>query len=133
MPKRKTTPTNPPSHILVVDDDLEIAESIHFALTAKGYLVSVANDGNTGVAIAETSQPDLMIIDMMMPGRSGFLVLERLAQTTDRLPPVIMITANEGLRHRQYAEMLGVTEYLMKPFPMDRLLESVSKLLQTHV
>jgi DNA-binding response OmpR family regulator len=66
---------------------------------------------------------------MMMPRRSGFLVLERLRQTTDNPVPVIMITANEGARHREYAEMLGVSDYIAKPFTMDRLLNSVSKLL----
>ena len=66
---------------------------------------------------------------MMMPRRSGFLVLERLRQTTDTPVHVIMITANEGSRHKAYAEMLGVDDYLRKPFPMDRLVNSVTRLL----
>jgi DNA-binding response OmpR family regulator len=69
---------------------------------------------------------------MMMPRRSGFLVLERLRQTTDIPVPVIMITANEGSRHREYAEMLGVNDYIEKPFTMDRLLNSVSNLLSAN-
>ena len=66
---------------------------------------------------------------MMMPKRSGFLVLEKLRRTR-RVPiRVIMITANEGSRHKAYAEMLGVDDYIRKPFPMDRLLDGVDRLL----
>ena len=117
-------------HILVVDDDYEIAESIRYALNAAGFQVSLARDGNEGVAVAETKRPDLMILDMMMPKRSGLLVLERLRQFNDDPVPVIMITGNEGNRHREYAELLGVSDYLHKPFTMDRLLESVRNLLK---
>jgi DNA-binding response OmpR family regulator len=78
--------------------------------------------------MAERENPDLLILDMMMPKRSGFLVLEKLLRTKPDLP-AIMITANEGSRHKAYAEMLGVKDYLRKPFPMDRLLESVERLL----
>ena len=116
-------------HILVVDDDYEIAESIRYALNAAGFQVSLARDGNEGVAVAETKRPDLMILDMMMPKRSGLLVLERLRQYNDDPVPVIMITGNEGNRHREYAELLGVSDYLHKPFTMDRLLDSVRNLL----
>ncbi len=115
--------------VLVVDDDAEIVESIRFALQAKGYQVLVARDGNQGLAMAEKEDPDLVILDMMMPKRSGFLVLERLRRTRENPIRVIMITANEGSRHKAYAEMLGVDDYLRKPFGMDRLLTSVSDLL----
>ena len=127
------TQKNPPEtdrlHVLVVDDDREIAESLRCALSAEGYHVSVATDGNQGVAYAEAKHPDLVILDMMMPRRSGFLVLERLRQYSDDPVPVIMITGNEGSRHREYAEMLGVSDYIHKPFTMDRLITSVTNLL----
>ncbi len=116
-------------HVLVVDDDPEIVESLRYALSQKGYDVSVARDGNQAIAIAETKQPDLVVLDMMMPRRSGFLVLERLCQTTDNPIPVIMITANEGTRHREYAQMLGVSDYIEKPFVMERLFSSIENLL----
>ncbi len=117
--------------ILIVDDDPEIVESIRMALQARGYEVLVARDGNQGLAMAERESPDLVILDMMMPKRSGFLVLERLRrnQQDDQLLPVIMITANEGSRHKAYAEMLSVSDYIRKPFAMDRLLESVRRAL----
>jgi DNA-binding response OmpR family regulator len=115
--------------ILVVDDDAEIVESMKLALEAKGYRILVARDGNQGLAMAEREDPDLVILDMMMPKRSGFLVLERLRRTRRVPMRVIMITANEGSRHKAYAEMLGVDDYIRKPFAMDRLMESVNRLL----
>ncbi len=115
--------------ILLVDDDTEIVESMRIALEANGYQILVARDGNQGLVMAEREDPDLVILDMMMPKRSGFLVLEKLRRTR-RIPiRVIMITANEGSRHKAYAEMLGVDDYIRKPFAMDRLLESVNRLL----
>ncbi len=130
-PSESTKPnsrTNP-YHILIVDDDYDVIETIRTALTAEGFTVSVATDGNQGVAYAETEAPDLLILDIMMPRRSGFLVLERLRQYSDTSVPVIMITGNEGSRHRVYAEMLGASDYIQKPFTMDRLISSVSNLL----
>jgi len=115
--------------ILLVDDDHEIIESLRMALEAKGYTILVARDGNQGLAMAEREDPDLLILDMMMPKRSGFLVLEKLRRTRPVPMRVIMITANEGSRHKAYAEMLGVDDYIRKPFGMDRLLESVNRLL----
>jgi len=115
--------------ILLVDDDAEIVEAIKFALESKGFKVLIARDGNQGLAMAEREDPDLMILDMMMPKRSGFLVLEKLRRSRPVPMRIIMITANEGSRHKAYAEMLGVDEYLRKPFAMDRLVDSVNKLL----
>ena len=115
--------------ILLVDDDAEIIESLRYTLESKGFDVLVARDGNQGLAMAERENPDLVILDMMMPKRSGFLVLERLRRTHLAPIRVIMITANEGSRHKAYAEMLGVDDYIRKPFAMDRLLDSVQRLM----
>lgn len=115
--------------ILLVDDDTEIVETMRFALEGHGYRVLVARDGNQGLALAERDDPDLIVLDMMMPKRSGFLVLEKLRQTNRVPTKVIMVTGNEGNRHKAYAEMLGVDDYIRKPFPMDRLLEAVKKVL----
>lgn len=115
--------------VLIVDDDYEIVEAVRYALESKGYAVLVARDGNQGLAMAEREDPDLVILDMMMPKRSGFLVLERLRRTRALPLKVIMITANEGSRHKAYAEMLGVDDYIRKPFAMDRLMDSVDRLL----
>lgn len=121
--------TAPKQRILLVDDDTEIIESLKYALSAKGYEILIARDGNQGLAMADRENPDLVILDMMMPKRSGFLVLEKLRQSRPVPIRVIMITANEGSRHKAYAEMLGVDDYIRKPFAMDRLIESVQRLL----
>ena len=114
--------------VLLIDDDPDILAALRTALERKGYRVLTASDGNQGLAVAEREQPDLVVVDMMMPKKSGFLVLEKLkARDADR-PRVIMITANEGSRHRAYAEMLGVDDYLRKPFALDVLLDSVQRL-----
>ena len=118
-----------PRRILLVDDDAEIIEAMQYALEAKGYQVLIARDGNQGLAMAETEDPDLLILDMMMPKRSGFLVLEKLRRSRPVPMRIIMITANEGSRHKAYAEMLGIDDYIRKPFAIDRLLDSVAKLL----
>ena len=119
----------PGKRILLVDDDAEIVESLRLALESNGYTVLVARDGNQGLALSERENPDLVILDRMMPKRSGFLVLEKMRRTRDTPMRVIMITANEGSRHKAYAEMLGVDDYIRKPFPMDRLIESVQRLI----
>jgi DNA-binding response OmpR family regulator len=124
------TPPGPRKKILLVDDDREIVESMRVALDASGFETLVARDGNQGLAMVEREDPDLVILDMMMPKRSGFLVLEKLRRTRPVPMRVIMITANEGSRHKAYAEMLGVDDYIRKPFAMDRLLDSVTRLLK---
>ncbi len=119
MSRRKT--------ILLVDDDAEILTAMQAAAEKKGYRVVTASDGNAGLALAEKEQPDLVVVDMMMPRKSGFLVLETLKQRPGTGPKVIMITANEGTRHQQYAEALGVDDYIRKPFALERLLESIER------
>jgi DNA-binding response OmpR family regulator len=120
MSERKT--------ILLVDDDQEIIGAWRTVLERRGYRVLAAFDGNAALAVAEREAPDLVVVDMMMPKKSGFIVLEKLKSRKEGSPPVIMITANEGSRHRAYAEMLGADDYIRKPFAMDRLLESIERL-----
>lgn len=127
--KDETAAAKSAKKILLVDDDQEIIESLRYTLESKGYQILIARDGNQGLAMAEREDPDLMILDMMMPKRSGFLVLEKLRRTRPVPLRVIMITANEGSRHKAYAEMLGVDDYIRKPFAMDRLVDSVQRLL----
>ena len=117
-------------HILLVDDDPSIIESTRLALELSGYEVDTAPDGELGLVKAERRRPDLLILDMMTPKRSGFLVLETLRQVDDFPTRIIMITANDGSRHRNYAESLGVDAYLLKPFQMDDLLNTVKRLLE---
>ena len=113
MPAEPTNKT-----ILIIDDDREIAAMLMGVLQSNGQRQ------------IEAIKPDLVITDMMMPRMGGFPVLEFL-KTLESPPAVIMITANEGGRHKAYAEMLGVADYLRKPFPMEVLLESVRRIFAT--
>jgi DNA-binding response OmpR family regulator len=117
--------------ILVVDDDPDILTAITVGLADTGATIETATDGGAAVSMAEKALPDLVILDIMLPQKSGFLVLERLRQLKPRSegPKVVMITGNQGKRHKQYAEALGVDDYLNKPFRMERLVEAVDKLL----
>src|SRR5258708_28815143 len=129
MPPDAQEKKSPGKRILLVDDDVEIIESLKAALTAKGYEILIARDGNQGLAMAERENPALVILDMMMPKRSGFLVLEKLRRTQKDPMRVIMITANEGSRHKAYAEMLGVDDYIRKPFALDRRIDGLERVL----
>ena len=124
------TPVPPPyKTILLVDDDYEIVETMRTVLEGKGYRILMARDGNAGLIVAERENPDLIILDMMMPKKSGFLVLEKLKSRPGGLIPTIMITGNEGSRHRAYAEMLGVKDYIRKPFAMEKLVRAIERVL----
>ena len=116
------------SRILLIEDDREIATTLRSVLESAGYQVSYATNGRDGQRMIQEHGPALVITDMMMPQLGGFPVLEYLKQI-ENPPKVIMITANEGGRHKAYAEMLGVADYLRKPFAMDVMLEAVERAL----
>lgn len=107
--------------ILIVDDDPEVLESIKQALEAEGARTVTCGDGNSAVRLCESDEPELVVLDMMLPKRSGFLVLEKVKRM-EQPPRVVMVTANEGKRHQQYAETLGVDGYLLKPVRLERLI-----------
>jgi len=118
--------------VLLVDDDPDILTAIEAALSNMDVTIEKATDGNQAVAKIEQHKPDLVILDMMLPKKSGFLVMERIRARRAKQegkPHVIMITGNQGQRHKLYAQSLGVDDYINKPFRMDRLLKSVEKLL----
>lgn len=116
------------TRILVVDDDNDVAEAMETALRAEGAETLIVGDGNAAVAVCQEDPPDLVVLDMMLPRRSGFLVLEKIKGREDS-PLVIMVTANEGKRHQAYAESLGVDKYLLKPVPLERLIDVIDELL----
>jgi DNA-binding response OmpR family regulator len=115
--------------ILLIEDDRDISSTLSGVLGGAGYDVITASNGIDGQRLIESERPDLVITDMMMPRLGGFPVLEFLKNMASP-PKVIMITANEGGRHKAYAEMLGVVDYLRKPFAMDVMLEAVRKALE---
>jgi DNA-binding response OmpR family regulator len=118
MAERKT--------ILIVDDDMELSDGLRVVLEKQGYRIFQARDGQQGKQLIYQHRPDLVILDMMMPRMGGYPVLEHFRGKTDA-PPIIMITANEGSRHKAYAEYLGVVDYIRKPFAMERLLEAIGR------
>ena len=117
--------------ILIVDDDREILAAMDIVLADLGAETLLAGDGNTAVRLAEEEEPDLIVLDMMLPKRSGFLVMEKIRRGKEKADPprVIMVTGNMGKRHRLYAESLGVDLYLNKPFRMQKLADAVVGLL----
>jgi DNA-binding response OmpR family regulator len=117
--------------VLLVDDDNDILTSMQAAFEPTGAIIDTANNGNKAVELAEKTQPDLIVLDMMLPGRSGFLVLEKIKARKPRnsKPFVIMITGNQGARHKMYAESLGVSEYFNKPVKLDKLIARAEQLL----
>lgn len=123
--------TKQTKRVLVVDDDPHVLDAIHGALANKGYEVIVAHDGTEGLVRAERDAPDLIVLDVLMPKRSGFAVLERLGHRRSEGPRIIVVTANDDLRYREFVASKGVDGFLRKPFPMDELLTLVNTLLET--
>ena len=116
------------ARLLIVDDDRDVLESFNVALRSEGAKTITSQDGNAAVQLTLEKKPDLVVLDMMLPGRSGFFALEEIKGRDDS-PMVIMCTANEGRRHQQYAEQMGVDAYLVKPVPLGRLIALIEDLL----
>lgn len=116
--------------VLIVDDDQEVLSAIDQALQAEGALTQTCGDGNSAVRICQNDPPDLVVLDMMLPKRSGFLVLEKIKKISEA-PVVFMVTANEGKRHQEYAENLGVDAYMLKPVRLERLITLAQEKLGT--
>lgn len=117
--------------ILLVDDDPDMLTALKAVLADSGATLQTAADGNAAVEAASEFDPDLVVLDAMLPKRSGFLVLEKLkgpAKKRGARPLVIMITGNEGKRHQVWARSLGVDGYLTKPFRMERLVGDMEAL-----
>lgn len=110
--------------ILVVDDDPDIRSAMSIALRAEGAVIDDAADGSTALHRIGSARPDAMVLDMMLPGQSGFSVLERARAIAPPIP-VVMVTANQGRRHAALAESLGASAYLVKPVPLERLVAAV--------
>ncbi len=115
--------------VLIVDDDEDILSSIELAMRAEGATTHTVTDGNAAIVACHGASPDAIVLDMMLPKRSGFLVLEKL-KSQDNAPIIVMITANQGKRHMVYAESLGVDAYLVKPVPLFKLVETLVRLLE---
>jgi DNA-binding response OmpR family regulator len=113
--------------ILVVDDDPIVLTIMRKTLEREGYRVFTATDVNTGLALAERETPSLVFVDLLMPVRSGFQLVERLKARPNAVPRVVMITASEGERPQAHALKLGVDDYLRKPLEVEQILATVRR------
>ena len=116
------------ANILVVDDEAELAEAIAVRLRSDGHVVAVVGDGPGAVEMTERIRPDLVILDVMLPGYDGLEVCRRIQR--DRSIPVIMLTARVSETDRVVGLELGADDYLCKPFGMRELVARVRALLR---
>ncbi|MCK4794526.1 MAG: response regulator transcription factor [Desulfobacteraceae bacterium] len=115
-------------HILVVDDDPEIVSLVKRGLAYAGYTVDTASDGAEALARALEREPDLVVLDIVMPGIDGIEVSKRLRQASD--VPILMLTARGTVADRVIGLDSGADDYLVKPFSLDELLARVRALLR---
>ena len=118
------------ARILVIDDDELLGEAVRAVLESENHVVGTLTSGEAGLAAIELKQPDLVILDTMMPGMPGEEVLRRI-RTSDRVyrTPVLMLTARRAEPDVQIAMRAGADDYLKKPFDPDQLLARVEALL----
>lgn len=116
--------------VLIVDDDEGILEVVSTAFTRRGFEVSVARDGAEALVRAELDSPDLVVLDIIMPRRSGLAVLERIRERDGAHPPVIVVTADTNPQHEVSARAHGASEFLEKPFDVAALVGLGESLLQ---
>jgi DNA-binding response OmpR family regulator len=116
--------------VLVVDDDRQFLEATRAMLEEHGYEVIAAHDGTDGLRQAERESPDLIVLDLMMPRRSGFGVLDHVGHPGRPGPWIVVVTANDELRHEAIARAKGADVFLKKPFEMCELLQAVDGLLK---
>lgn len=119
------------SHILVVEDEAKLAQFIELELKYEGYRVTVARDGLEGLAAARESQPDLVILDWMLPGISGLEICRRLRTTGDKVP-IILVTAKDEVSDRVAGLDAGADDYVVKPFSVEELLARVRAQLRRN-
>lgn len=114
--------------ILLVEDDPDLRDALAGFLRRRGYAVVAVGDGAEAEAILSLGLPDLLVTDMMLPGRSGFQLAQQVRANQDRRVPVVMVSGNDALLHRYYAEAVGVDVFLAKPFAAAALVAAVEAL-----
>ena len=119
------------AHILIVDDDSRVTGALRRTLAYEGYQVSVAGNGEQALTLARTKPPDLVILDLMLPGIDGLEVCRRLRSAGDSIA-VLMLTARDAVVDRVAGLETGADDYLVKPFALEELLARVKALLRRH-
>ena len=114
--------------VLVVEDDINIAELLRLYLEKDGFEVKIAHDGGEGLKLAESEQPDLVLLDIMLPVLDGWQVCRRLRKTTKT--PIIMLTAKGETEDKVSGLEMGADDYIVKPFEVKELLARVHAVLR---
>jgi DNA-binding response OmpR family regulator len=114
--------------ILVIEDDVHIAEGISLNLSLQGYEVCVAGDGFSGLARWHAWGPDLIVLDIMLPGIDGLSILKKIRDTDERIP-ILILSAKSAADDKIKGLAFGVDDYLAKPFNLDEFLLRVDRLL----
>jgi two-component system OmpR family response regulator len=114
--------------LLIVEDETDLRESLTKAMREEGYAVDAAPDGEEGLYKAESNDYDVIVLDVMLPGRDGWEILGRLRQR--KRTPVLMLTARDGVRDRVKGLDLGADDYLVKPFNLGELIARVRALIR---
>lgn len=112
------------AHILLVEDEVKLARFVELELSSEGYRVSVAYDGMSGLSLARESEPDLAILDWMLPGLTGVELCRRLRATGSKVP-VILLTARDEVGDRVTGLDAGADDYVVKPFSIEELLARI--------
>lgn len=116
-------------HVVLVEDEPNIAEAIRFLLSNDGWRVETLANGTSAVGVIRAARPDLVILDVMLPGRSGFEILHDLRGDPELADlPVLMLTARGQARDREMAERAGVSRFMTKPFSNTEVLAAVRDL-----
>lgn len=115
--------------ILIVEDELKTAAFLKKGLSENGYVVDTAGEGNTGLSFLELNEYDLVILDVMLPGRDGWSVLSEIRQR-GKETPVLFLTAKDSVQDRVKGLELGADDYLVKPFAFSELLARVRTVLR---
>jgi DNA-binding response OmpR family regulator len=119
-----------PKSVLVAEDERNLVDALSFLMRRAGFSVSVARDGPTTVEMARTMRPDLVLLDVMLPGFDGFEVVSAIKrESLDKQPLIVMLTARRHENDRRKALELGVDDYVIKPFSNRDVVERVRALL----
>src|SRR5579871_6432739 len=119
-----------PPQILVIDDDPKITQMLRRALSQEGYAVQIAGSGAAGLEGAQALQPDLVVLDVLMPEIDGLEVCRRLRRAGDT--PILLLTAKDEVEDRVRGLDSGADDYLVKPFALEELLARTRALLRRH-
>lgn len=117
-------------NVLLIEDEPNIIEAISFILSRDGWAVATHSNGHDAVSVVQKNKPDLVILDVMLPGKNGYDILRELREHDDtRALPVLMLTAKGQIKDREMAERAGASRFMTKPFSNAEVLNVVRELV----